>query len=499
MAPGRRLGEGSRMGEAMVSSLHLRPEIEAVRLRVASATPDEHKSQMGQYMTPAPIGHFMAGLFSRTSGRCRLIDAGAGIGSLTAAFLDRWSDSFNEVEVTAVECDPAMRQHLRITLDRYRAKSTIRPDDFIDMAVLQLKGYENRGFTHAILNPPYRKINTASRHRLTLRKVGIEAVNLYSAFTALVILLMQDKGEVVAIIPRSFCNGPYYQPFRELLVEKSAIRQVHLFGSRQKAFRDDNVLQENVIIHLEKGGIQGDVKVSVSADPSFSNYEERSYSFDQIVQGVERFIHLPTRDDVRIHENCACSLKEIDVQVSTGPVVDFRLKEFIYPNPITGTVPLLYATHFRGQAIEWPKTGKKPNAIMEDDNTRKWLYPNDGFYTVTRRFSSKEEKRRITASVCDPRAFDGFGSIAFENHLNVFHCGKRGIPERLARGLALYLNSTMIDEHFRSFNGHTQVNATDLRLLKYPDKDTLNVLGDWAKKTGSLTQQEIDEKLQQSL
>jgi hypothetical protein len=30
---------------------------------------------------------------------------------------------------------------------------------------------------------PYKKINSASEHRLILRRVGIETINLYSAFT----------------------------------------------------------------------------------------------------------------------------------------------------------------------------------------------------------------------------------------------------------------------------------------------------------------------------
>ena len=60
--------------------------------------------------------------------------------------------------------------------------------------------------------------------------------------------------------------------------------------------------------------------------------------------------------------------------------------------------------------------------------------------------------------------------LGFENHLNVFHEDKRGLPENLAHGLAAFLNTTAVDDHFRRFNGHTQVNATDLRLMKYPSR-----------------------------
>ena len=48
----------------------------------------------------------------------------------------------------------------------------------------------------------------------------------------------------------------------------------------------------------------------------------------------------------------------------------------------------------------------------------------------------------------------------------------------LARGLVAYLNSTFVDTYFRQFNGHTQVNATDLRNLRYPSVRQLERLGE---------------------
>ena len=126
---------------------------------------------------------------------------------------------------------------------------------------------------------------------------------------------------------------------------------------------------------------------------------------------------------------------------------------------------------------------RKPNAIMRNDETEKWLYPN-GFYCVVRRFSSKEEKRRVVASVVDPAAFGDHSVLGFENHMNLFHEDKHGLPEALARGLAVFLNTTAVDEHFRRFNGHTQVNATDLRLMKYPSRDALFRVGEWAMQQG---------------
>lgn len=90
-----------------------------------------------------------------------------------------------------------------------------------------------------------------------------------------------------------------------------------------------------------------------------------------------------------------------------------------------------------------------------------------------------EEKRRIIAAVVQPGAFGGADALGFENHLNVFHERKHGLPEALARGLALFLSTTAVDENFRRFNGHTQVNATDLKLMKYPSRAALIALGEW--------------------
>jgi hypothetical protein len=97
--------------------------------------------------------------------------------------------------------------------------------------------------------------------------------------------------------------------------------------------------------------------------------------------------------------------------------------------------------------------------------------------------------------VVDPSTFKGAKALGFENHLNLFHEEKHGLPPELASGLALFLNSTAVDENFRRFNGHTQVNATDLKLIKYPSRANLTLLGKWALANGPLTQAMIDERL----
>ena len=120
--------------------------------------------------------------------------------------------------------------------------------------------------------------------------------------------------------------------------------------------------------------------------------------------------------------------------------------------------------------------------------------PN-GFYTVVRRLSSKEEKRRIVAAVHDPGRVPG-PKVGFENHLNVFHADRKGLPPDLAKGLAVYLSSTLVDAYFRQFNGHTQVNAADLRMLPYPSREDLEALGSSVEAVRFPGQEEIDDLLE---
>lgn len=485
--------------------------IETDRLQISKNTDSIKKAQLGQFFTPEKTAQFMASLFPKAGGYCHLLDAGAGIGSLSIAFLERWKKGefqFQAIELDTFEIDLSLHSYLAKNLDTYSESRNFianqLTEDFIYFAVdslsVDLFSRPLKKYTHAILNPPYKKIKSNSLYRLALRRVGIETVNLYSAFVSLAVALSEINGQVVAIIPRSFCNGPYYRPFREFILKRTAIRHIHLFEARNKAFKDDEVLQENIIIRLERGGQQGPVSVSNSTDDSFNDLVINEYPFDHVVSpdNPDHFIHIPSSPEIytsNMPTKIRYFLDDLGIKVSTGPVVDFRLKNYLRDMPEPGSVPLLYSCHFSNQKVTWPIKGmKKPNAIVCNVKTKKWLYPN-GFYCVVRRFSSKEEKRRIAASVVDPFTFGNIQMIGFENHLNIFHANKNGLSEPLARGLAVYLNSTIVDKHFRGFNGHTQVNANDLRIIKYPSREVLIELGVWAMHQASLTQPMIDTKL----
>ena len=225
----------------------------------------------------------MASLFENTSNDIRVLDPGAGVGSLTAALVERLCENGRQPRSATFICyeiEDLLIGYLRSTLDeavaqcefsQIKATGEIHETDFIlsnqsgtQPNIFDTDWQSDDGFTHVIMNPPYKKINSASPHRAALRKAGIETSNLYTGFMFLATQRLREGGEMVAIVPRSFCNGPYFKPFREQFFSMMALRHIHIFEKRNSAFKSDEVLQENLILHAVKGVKPVTVKITTS-------------------------------------------------------------------------------------------------------------------------------------------------------------------------------------------------------------------------------------------
>lgn len=488
-------------GQVAAASAALSRRAEVVRIAAGRALDPETRARLGQFFTPEPVAALMASMLDCRQPEVHILDAGAGAGSLFAALvalLCGRGKPPRRITVTAYEVDERLMPYLRQTLQACAdacARAGIAFEsrgihaDFLESAVTMLRGnlfastQRPFPFNCVILNPPYRKIHSASAHRTLLRRIGVETSNLYTGFLAAAIHLLEPGGEMVAITPRSFCNGPYFRPFRRSLLEMMSLRRLHIFDSREEAFGDDAVLQENVILSAVRGAERPE-RVTITASHGIADdlMSERDVPYAEVVRPDDprSFIHIVADDmgrAVRERINTlGATLADLGLSVSTGRVVDFRARPYLRQQPEAGAPPLIYPAHFDHGYIVWPRpAGKKPNALAIDDYTRPQLVPN-GHYVLVRRFSAKEERRRVVAAIYDAGRVP-CEAVGFENHLNYFHRNGNGLGLTLARGLAAYLNSTLVDAHFRQFNGHTQVNATDLRSLTYPALDQLERLG----------------------
>jgi len=115
-------------------------------------------------MTPQVIADFMASLFSNWPASVRLLDPGAGVGSLTEAFSERFVICAKPDSALTVDCyeiEPSLGDYLnvhlaeiqrRVTSLGHRFKGAIHQWDFIADASYAA-GMGAPRYTHAILNP----------------------------------------------------------------------------------------------------------------------------------------------------------------------------------------------------------------------------------------------------------------------------------------------------------------------------------------------------------
>jgi len=485
---------------------------EAVRAEADGCLPN--RERFAQYLTPSSVARLMASMIVNSPKEVRFLDPGAGTGILTAATVGTLcglSKPPVRIAVTVFEIDNHLRHYLERTLmlcDELCDDRGVEFDvdlvggDFISFACSFLRddlftGFSIPQFNICMMNPPYQKLPLNSTYASELQRVGINTANMYSAFVELATRLIEPGGQLVAITPRSFCNGTYFAPFRRNLLSSTVPTNLHLFESRTRAFEENSVLQENVILSCIKRVPKASDRVTITSSdgPELRDLATNTVELGRVVDpnDQEQVIHIEVSESAsgitELMRALKCSLADLGLEVSTGPVVDFRLKDHLRNHASGNTAPLLYPAHFRKGTCEWPLDGRKPNAIEVNDETRRWLWPT-GNYLVTKRFSSKEERKRVVASVL-PEGQIRNELLGFENHLNVFHVAGSGVREiSLLNGLCAYLNSTLVDSYFRMFSGHTQVNAGDLRRLPFPTRPQLRALGE--SYSPSLTQEELD-------
>jgi adenine-specific DNA-methyltransferase len=445
------------------------------RRRAALEALDGRKQAlMGQYFTPAGVARIIASLPRLPrSGHLHVLDPGAGSGILTAALVDRILRQAPDltVSVTAVESDPTLHDALAETLADCRhagVETRLIGADFPSWALST-----DERFDLIIQNPPYAKLRSGSCLDQLLRPVGIAVPNMYAAFMALGARILAEGGQQVSITPRSWMNGTYYADFRRALLHRVGIDAIHTFASRSTVFGDMGVLQESIIISGTLGGRPESVQLYSSHDDA-DLAGRRTVPYDQVV--TPDFVFVPENDRdadaVSWMQKASCSLDDLWLTVSTGRVVDFRCREFLFEQRSRLHSPMVYPANIRCPQIVHPRADLNKAQWFDaaTASAAKLLVPA-GTYVLIKRFSAKEEKRRIVAAV-----WTGDVAPAFDNKLNYIHEDGHGLAPDMAQGLAMWLNSTQVDDYFRVFSGHTQVNAGDLRRMTFPTREQLRAL-----------------------
>jgi len=463
--------------------------------RFDAATPPAERKRRGHFGTAPSVADFMAGMFPDIPpGTVRVLDPGAGVGTLSAALCQRvlCEPSPRHLVFELWENDPSLAPYLRRTMDAcqraireagHEMEFTLQAGDFVlDHSEPSLFSTGSPPtFDLVITNPPYFKVRKDEKLARVMEHVVHGQPNIYAFFLAVAAGLLRDGGEMVAITPRSYFNGPYFRRFRKWFFDRMTIRGIHSFESRTDAFQENDVLQENVILLAERGGGPKDVTVTSSPGREFHQVDRHVLPYTRVVEGTsgDHVVRVATggigQRIVELVDGLPCRFRDLPFRVSTGRVVTFRSAAFLRGDRSDETAPLLWMHNVRPFVTRFPPRNGKPTHIIVNAESERLLVPAQR-YVLLKRFTAKEEKRRLVAGIVGPT--DSYSPVlGLENHLNYVYGTAGELSNDEAFGLAALFNSALMDCYFRAVSGSTQVNATEIRAMPVPRIETIREIG----------------------
>lgn len=439
------------------------------------AMPKAQRKEYGQFFTTELTAQFMANLLTidLALANIYILDAGAGTGVLSAALVERISNLgyTGQIHLVCYENDPivlpVLYQNLALMANHSNLIYEVRQENYITTPS------PNERFDLIIGNPPYKKISKDAPEAKALPHVCHGAPNLYFLFWAKAIDVLKDNNELVYIIPRSWTSGAYFAKFREYLFSKCVITHLHLFASRDKVFDGENVLQETIIVKVKKTTIKPkNVTITSSITSGFQNIKEFQAPYNVVVSN-NQYVFLVTdeteADTLKKLSHFDNTLSSISLPMKTGIIVDFRTREVLRNEPSEGTFPLLYSQHIKNGRVEWP-IGKVDEYISTD---RQGFLQDNVNYLLVKRFTAKEERRRLQCGIYLCSDHPEYKYISTQNKVNFIKCDN----QELAYGLYVLMNSTIYDTYYRILNGSTQVNSTEINNMPVPNTATIEAMG----------------------
>lgn len=457
--------------------------IDNVRLMASVQVRNKRQKLNEQYFTPGFVTNFVAhNLIDLARKSHRILDVAAGVGNIGASVgivVSQLTSSLGN-ELHAVEIDSDLAKECESLLSSILSDTSIEHKvynrDFLEL-FLEFKA-KNINFTSIVMNPPYKKFQRKEFDSLRLADHGIEySPNLYSIMMSCALDLLAENGELIAIVPRSFCSGALFYSFRKKIVEKFEIDFIHLFESRNKVFAFDGVQQETIIIKItRKKLIKNTVVISYGDDFEEAVISNRDCNTVIFPNDSQHVIHIPYSEI----DECVLSgilsfessLDHLGLKISTGKVVDFRNKPHLTKEKKDNA--LLFCKENLGRNCFNFANDKVNNYIKINEFTANKTLDKQCHVVMNRMFF-KESDNVITAQVVDC----GLNTkIAVENHLN-YISGYINTPldYDMAMGIKVYLESKLVSDYFKRFLGSTQINAADIKSLPFPSKEQLILMG----------------------
>lgn len=215
----------------------------------------EEKNNMGRFYTPSDIVETMIGRLFQNDiqvSEMRILDPACGTGQFlfyTYKFLlDRlMKDGFKEADAKkyiiknilygsdidsfAVE----IAKHNLFLLSGYKSDKIV-VNDFIQPRTLFNKALFNQKFTAIIGNPPW-GASISESDKKEIRKSFLSAssgINTFTLFIERALELLTEKGRICFLIPDAYLNIKAHCASRKIILDNTAIEEIHLWGERFK-------------------------------------------------------------------------------------------------------------------------------------------------------------------------------------------------------------------------------------------------------------------------
>lgn len=466
--------------------------------------PKNLRKQYGQFFTSKETAIFMASLFDipQNKSELNILDAGSGSGILSVALIERLKTFSNitHIHLVCYENDSCILELLRNNLEFSCKNSSIEIEyKIIDENYIlsqELEYNEKLGanpypmkYDMVIGNPPYMKISKDAPEAVAMPDVCYGAPNMYFLFAAMSIFNLMPNGESVYIIPRSWTSGAYFKKFRKKLLNDCVLKHIHLFVSRDKVFEQENVLQETMIIKVCKtSSIPKKIKITTTqSNYDFSSIFAFEADYNTVISGADKYVYLITNehelDTIKQLNKWTDTLPSIGLKMKTGLTVDFRNKESLRNKAEDDAVPLFYSQHIQNGKVIFP-IGKENEYIVTYQPGL--LQPNSN-YLFVKRFTAKEEHRRLQCGVYLANKYPRYIKISTQNKIN-FIDGLQNLSECIVYGLYVLFNSTLYDRYYRILNGSTQVNSTEVNSMPVPPLKTIEMMGKELIKSRDMTE-----------
>lgn len=455
--------------------------------------PKAQRKKFGQFFTSKETAAFMARMLEipSESKAVSILDPGAGSGMLTAAVLDELNKipDIQEICVTCYENNQDIIELLQTNLNWMQNTSSkrfvyeVRQENYI---LSQAENYNEtfcaelnpRKYDIVIGNPPYIKLPKDAPEAMAMQDVCYGAPNLYFLFAAMSAFDLKENGEMVYIVPRSWTSGAYFKRFRNKFFSEMALEHIHLFESRDKVFETESVLQETMIFKAKKTN-QKPENILMTTTKNNADFEDRTVyqaPYSTIVNGAESYVYLVTnRTEASVLQKLNCwknTLPQIGLKMKTGLTVDFRNREALRNDAEEDAVPLFYAQHIQDGKVNFP-IGKENEFLATN---QAGLLQKNTNYLFVKRFTAKEEHRRLQCGVYLAKKNPQYCKISTQNKIN-FIGGIQELSECTVYGLYVLFNSTMYDTYYRILNGSTQVNSTEVNSMPVPPINIIESMG----------------------